>query len=187
MVEGEETKRIGKEKEAQVINPGLFTSQTDKWNTPKDLLEFLYQVFEFDLDPCSDRLTGDGPNVKAKAHYIEHGLELPWAGVCYANPPYGREIPKWVAKAAASTSDDAETVVCLLPARTDTRWWQDCIPLATLVTFIKGRLKFSDHENPAPFPSAIVVFGKVSQLQAVHLSKLGWTVYANHANVDGKD
>jgi site-specific DNA-methyltransferase (adenine-specific) len=73
------------------------------------------------------------------------------------NPPYGREIGQWVKK-AYNESRNGATVVCLLPARTDTAWWHDYVlPMAT-VTFIRGRLKFGDSKNSAPFPSAVAVF-----------------------------
>jgi hypothetical protein len=72
------------------------------------------------------------------------------------NPPYGRSIGKWVTK-AYEESLKGTPVVCLLPARTDTSWWQDyCVK--GLVKFVRGRLKFGDGRNSAPFPSAIVIF-----------------------------
>ena len=156
-----------------MINNGLFSSNTGKWNTPHSLLEKLYEVFAFDLDPCSD--SKDTPNVKAMFHYTEEddGLSRPWFGAVYVNPPYGRQIGKWIKKAATC---NAETVVCLLPARTDTRWWQGHVPNASCVVFIRGRLKFGGATNSAPFPSAIVVFGKISPKQRQLLSELGWLV-----------
>ena len=125
------------------------------WETPPDLFDALAAEFgPFDLDPCGHALSY--VSGQCGTYYAHGGLEKPWHGQVFVNPPYGREIPKWVAKAAASVNDTAETVVCLLPTRTDTRWWQDCVPLATLVTFIKGRLRFSDHKNSAPFPRSII-------------------------------
>lgn len=156
-----------------MINPSMFTSETDKWNTPKWLLEHLYEVFTFGLDPCSDKGTFENPNVKAFVHYTIKGLERHWFGDVFMNPPYGREIPKWFARAATS---EAKTVVCLVPARTDTRWWHNHIKAASFIVFIKGRLKFGNATNSAPFPSAIVVFGKITSAQEQHLAKLGWSV-----------
>ena len=156
-----------------MINAGLFSSNTGKWNTPKPLLEKLYTEFDFDLDPCSD--SKENPNVKARIHYTEEddGLSQAWFGVVYMNPPYGREIGKWVYLAATC---NAKTVVCLLPARTDTRWWQDNVPGAPFVVFIRGRLRFGNATNSAPFPSAIVVFGEINSEQKKLLSGLGWAV-----------
>lgn len=74
------------------------------------------------------------------------------------NPPYGREIGKWVEKAKLSSITNLATVVCLVPARTDTKWWQENVKCASEVFFIKGRLKFGNAKNSAPFPSAILVF-----------------------------
>ena len=70
------------------------------------------------------------------------------------NPPYGREIGKWVKKASESNA----TVVCLLPARTDTRWFHDYIYGKAEIRFVRGRLKFGNSKNTAPFPSMVVVF-----------------------------
>ena len=75
------------------------------------------------------------------------------------NPPYGREIPKWVEKAYESAKSGEATVVCLLPSRTDTKWWHDHVMKADTIRFIKGRLKFDGHKNSAPFPSVIAIFG----------------------------
>jgi hypothetical protein len=110
------------------------------------------------------------PNVNAAHHYFAGGLDLPWFGTVFINPPYGREISKWFHKAATCK---AETVVCLVPARTDTAWWQDNIVYSSFVVFIRGRLKFGESTNSAPFSSAIVVFGKIHYGQREHLTKLG--------------
>jgi site-specific DNA-methyltransferase (adenine-specific) len=78
------------------------------------------------------------------------------------NPPFGYEIPRFVHKAWLEANDDAEIVVCLLPARVDTRWWHEYVMTASEIRFIKGRLTFGkdgvDAVSPAPFPCAIVVF-----------------------------
>ena len=77
--------------------------------------------------------------------------------MCWMNPPYGREIAAWVAKAYRSAKENGATVVCLLPARVDTRWWHDYCAKGE-VFFVRGRLKFGGSENSAPFPNAVVVF-----------------------------
>lgn len=157
------------------INAGLFSSDTGKWNTPQSLLEKLYTVFSFDLDPCSD--SKEHPNVRACIHYTEEddGLSKPWCGVVYMNPPYGRKIGRWLHKAVTC---GAETVVSLVPARTDTAWWQDNVPWASFVVFIRGRLCFGKATSGAPFPSALVVFGQIDPEQKLSLSGLGWAVYS---------
>ena len=136
------------------MNKGLFTSNTDLWSTPQWLFDKLNEQYSFDLDPCA---TDD--NAKCKKYYTkeQNGLEQEWIGNVFMNPPYGREIGKWIAKAYESSLNGA-TVVCLLPSRTDTKWFHDyCVK--GKIEFIKGRLKFGDGKNPAPFPSMIVVFG----------------------------
>ena len=131
----------------------MFSSATPEWETPQDLFDRLHEVFHFTLDVCATR-----ENAKAPAYFDKgvDGLAQPWTGTCYMNPPYGREIGKWVQKAYESGKAGA-TVVCLLPARTDTKWWQQYCKKGE-VHFIKGRLKFGGSKTGAPFPSAIVVF-----------------------------
>ena len=85
------------------------------------------------------------------------GLRASGGGRNFVNPPYGREIPKWVYKGYEEWKK-GKLVVFLIPSRTDTKWWHDYIMKATEIRFIKGRLKFDDQKNSAPFPSAIVVF-----------------------------
>ena len=97
-------------------------------------------------------------NAKCAKYYTEEmdGLSQEWRGVCWMNPPYGRTIGKWMKKAYESSLEGA-TVVCLVPARTDTNWWHD-YAMKGDIEFIKGRLKFGGSKNSAPFPSAVVVF-----------------------------
>lgn len=135
------------------MNQGLFTSATDEWATPQDFFDRLNAEFDFDLDPCST----DG-NAKCARHFTrqEDGLTQKWTGTVYMNPPYGREIGKWVRKAYESAQGGA-TVVCLLPARTDTAWWHDYCAKGE-ARFIRGRLKFSGSKSNAPFPNVVVIF-----------------------------
>jgi hypothetical protein len=126
------------------VNRGLFTSLRGDWKTPRALYQALDAEFCFDYDPCPVRPKIDG-------------LESDWRKVNFVNPPYGREITKWIQK-GYEESLKGKIVVFLLPSRTDTRWWHDYIMKANEIRFIRGRLKFDDQKNPAPFPSAIVVF-----------------------------
>jgi len=81
------------------------------------------------------------------------------------NPPYGREIGHWMKKAATESKKNDALIVCLVPARTDTAWWHDwVIPHASTIEFVRGRIKFGGHMNSAPFPSAVVVYGKAASL-----------------------
>lgn len=132
----------------------MFSSKTDLWETPQDFFEKLDQEFGFELDVCALP-----ENAKCSRYFspMDDGLEQDWTGVCWCNPPYGREIEKWVKKAYISAIEGA-TVVMLLPARTDTRWFHDWIYGKTEIRFIRGRLKFGGAEHGAPFPSMVVVF-----------------------------
>lgn len=129
----------------------MFSSKTDLWGTPQDLFDELDAEFHFDLDVCALP-----DNAKCKRYYTPEmdGLSQKWGGCCWCNPPYGRQIGKWVRKAAESGT----TVVMLLPARTDTKWFHDYILGKAEIRFLKGRLKFGGCNNSAPFPSMVVVF-----------------------------
>jgi phage N-6-adenine-methyltransferase len=141
------------------MNNGLYTSNTDLWATPQDFFDKLNAFWKFDLDVCALP-----ENAKCKKYFTpqDDGLKQHWDGVCWMNPPYGREIGKWMAKAYTASAYGA-TVVCLVPARTDTKWWHD-YAMKGQIEFIKGRLKFGNSKNSAPFPSAIVVFQSFSEL-----------------------
>jgi phage N-6-adenine-methyltransferase len=131
-----------------------FHSDTDQWSTPDDLFDDLDVVFHFTIDVCAD-----ATNAKCQTYFTKEmdGLKQRWDGICWCNPPYGRDIIRWVQKAFEASLYGA-CVVCLLPARVDTRWWHEYVTAATDIRFIKGRLKFGSQRNSAPFPSAIVVF-----------------------------
>lgn len=142
-----------------MLTSGLTSSNTDEWATPQDLFDTLNATFHFTLDPCATL-----ENAKCAKFYTKEqdGLKQDWGDeVIWCNPPYGREIGKWIQKCAKHRG----VAVMLVPARTDTRWWHSYIdknPDAHIY-FIKGRLKFGDGKNPAPFPSAIVVYTNWSQ------------------------
>ena len=129
------------------MNRVLFKSETVEWPTPKALYDKLHAEFDFDFDPCPIENT-EGNGLAP--------LFVSWKGRrVYCNPPYGPEIRKWLERAR-----EAVLAVYLLPARTDTRWFHDlCLPFATEIRFIRGRLKFGDATNSAPFPSMLVIFG----------------------------
>ena len=134
----------------------MFSSATDNWATPQAFFDELNAEFHFDLDVCADEI-----NHKCDKYYTKEqdGLTMPWKGIVWCNPPYGREIGKWVRKALFASVGGA-TVVMLIPARTDTKWFHDYIYKRDNVEirFVKGRLKFGNSKNSAPFPSMVVVF-----------------------------
>ena len=137
------------------------SSQGEEWHTPPDLLEKLYRLVEFDLDPCSPAQ----PNVKTKVHFTksDDGLSLEWFGNVFLNPPYGSGLKHWIAKAHTEQSN-TQTIWALIPSRTDTQWWHNHIAGHADVFFLKGRLRFSKSGTAAPFPSALVIWGATSPL-----------------------
>jgi phage N-6-adenine-methyltransferase len=133
--------------------PG-YSSDTDNWATPQDFFNLLDREFHFEVDVCSSE-----ENAKCPRYFTieDDGLAQEWRGACFMNPPYGRTIGAWIEKAYLSSLEGA-TVVCLVPARTDTAWWHDWAMQADEIRLVRGRLKFGRGTAPAPFPSAVVVF-----------------------------
>lgn len=132
----------------------MFSSKTDMWATPQDFFDKLNEEFNFTVDVCAIP-----ENAKCEKFFTPeiNGLKQEWTGVCWCNPPYGREIGKWVEKAYIASTWGA-TVVMLLPARTDTKWFHEYIYNKAEIRFIKGRLNFGNSKTAAPFPSMVVIF-----------------------------
>lgn len=139
------------------ITKGLFTSETPEWATPAKFFQELDKEFHFDLDPCST-----DENAKCERHYTidTDGLKQDWGGArVFCNPPYGRELPKWVKKCYEESRKPNTLVVMLIPARTDTSYFHDYIyHKAREIRFIRGRLHFNEAKQAAPFPSMVVIF-----------------------------
>ena len=134
----------------------LFSSKTVEWSTPEGFYEELDKEYGFTLDPCAD-----SENAKCARYYTKEddGLSKSWGGErVFCNPPYGRDIKHWVKKAYEESLKPDTLVVMLIPSRTDTVYWHDYVMRAREVAFVRGRLKFGGSPNPAPFPSAVVVF-----------------------------
>lgn len=132
----------------------LFSSRTDDWSTPQEFYDSLNAEFGFTLDPCAD-----DTNHKCEKYFtkVQNGLVQDWRGErVYCNPPYGRGISEWVAKCA----NHEGLAVMLIPARTDTKWFHQFVYKKpnVEVRFVKGRLKFGNSSNSAPFPSMVVIF-----------------------------
>ncbi len=152
----------------------MFSSKTEKWDTPQWLVGDLATVFDWDLDVCAER-----PNVCYR-YYTEaqDGLDSPWGDLNWCNPPYGRGdkgCAPWLER--ATTLRHGKATVFLIPARTDTRWWHNHVWIASQIVFIKGRLTFGEAENSAPFPSAFMVIGEINPDQRDKLASYGWSIY----------
>jgi len=134
----------------------IFSSASGEWTTPPDLFAELDREFRFNLDAAATEENALRTRYFTRA---DDALAQRWTGRVFCNPPYGRSVGSWVRKARASVeSGDAEVVVMLLPARTDTAWWHDHVVHAAEVRFLRGRVRFGDAASGAPFPSAVVVF-----------------------------
>jgi site-specific DNA-methyltransferase (adenine-specific) len=133
----------------------MFSSKRMDWETPQDFFDKLNVEFHFTLDPCANE-----QNAKCKKFYTieQDGLAQSWQGeIVFCNPPYGRELSKWVEKAYKESRKPNTIVVMLIPARTDTKYFHQYIYKKSEIRFIKGRLKFGNSTNGAPFPSMVVV------------------------------
>ena len=140
----------------------LFSSKSELWSTPQDLFDELNKEFHFNLDPCAT-----SENAKCAEFFTKEqdGLQKNWGGYnVFCNPPYGRTIGKWIQKAYQESQKPETLVVCLVPARTDTRWFHDYVLGKAEIRFIKGRLKFSNYEKLAPFPSMLIIYRKEREI-----------------------
>jgi len=130
------------------------SSEKMDWETPQDFFDELNKEFNFTLDVCATK-----ENRKCHTFISAKSLEIDWTTVStgwkWMNPPYGRKIGEWIKKAS-----EERKVVALIPARTDTKYFHDYIykKKNVEIRFIKGRLKFGNSKNSAPFPSMIVIF-----------------------------
>lgn len=149
----ERQRRHRKAKQAQL--KVYHRSLSEEWETPQPLFDALRAEFVFTVD-----VAATSENAKCARYFTRetNGLLQSWAHeICWMNPPYGRALALWIEKAYSSTQEGA-TVVCLIPARTDTQWWHTYIEGYAEVRNVQGRLKFSGAKYNAPFPSVVVIF-----------------------------
>lgn len=154
------------------------SSETVEHYTPADILKTVRLIFGDipDLDPCSN--SHESPNVEARHHFTrdDDGLQQPWSGRVFMNPPYGDEIVQWIRKLREEWSRGGVTeAIALLPARPDTEWFElltaDTDDL--VMCFLRGRVTFIGNENPAPFPSMLAYFGPKQDVCAGSFTGLG--------------
>lgn len=146
-----------------MITSGLFTSNDSTWTTPPDFFAELHKEFNFTLDAAALKSSAVVPNYLGPDHDLlwrRDALQVEWDGASeggwiFLNPPYGRVIGNFMNKANEEVKKGAK-VVALVPARTDTNWWHNYV-IQHEVRFIKGRLKFGNSKQGAPFPSAVVI------------------------------
>ena len=137
------------------LNSGRFSSSSDEWETPQYVFDILKQEFNFQIDVCATH-----ENAKCKKYFTkeEDGLAQEWSPYrCWMNPPYGKNIKQWMRK-ALNESKKGALVICLIPSRTDTKWWHEIAMKSAEIRFIEGRLSFGNEKQSAPFPSCVVIF-----------------------------
>ena len=136
----------------------MFSKKSDEWETPQALFDLLDKEFHFELDAAATP-----QNTKCESFFVLpecNALIINWHEldelVYWLNPPYSN-VSEFIKKAYEESLNDL-IVVCLVPSRTDTKWWHEYVMKAKEIRFIKGRLKFGDSKNSAPFPSCVVIF-----------------------------
>ena len=137
------------------LTSGLFTSRTEEWETPLYVFLSLNKEFNFQIDVCAT-----SENAKCKVFFDKSvdGLKREWSPFkCWMNPPYGKNISSWMKKAFEESQRGA-LVVCLIPSRTDTKWWHQWVMKSAEIRFVSGRISFGNSKQSAPFPSCIVIY-----------------------------
>ena len=137
------------------LTSGLFTSRTEEWETPSYVFLSLNKEFSFQVDVCAT-----SENAKCSVYFDKSvdGLKREWSPFrCWMNPPYGRNISAWMKKAFEESQRGA-LVVCLIPSRTDTKWWHQWVMRSAEIRFVSGRISFGNSKQSAPFPSCIVIY-----------------------------
>ena len=143
-------------------NEVMFSKKSDQWATPQEFYDKLNSEFSFTLDPCAD-----AKNNKCSKYFTmeNDGLKQSWAReIVFMNPPYSK-VKNWIQKAYEERKN--AVIVCLVPSRTDTKWFHEYCFHAKEIRFVKGRLKFGDSKNSAPFPSMVVVFAGTEQFPTI--------------------
>ena len=166
------------------LHEACLSSKKMDYSTPILFFDALNSVFNFEWD-----LAASPENALCKNYYTEQedSLKQDWKGTCWLNPPYGRALPKFVAKASCDAMDAETTIVMLIPVRPDRLWWEKYIWKAgderacVDICFVRGRLRFGGEVNQAPFPSAVVVFSRdgipISKLTALVQLDIGHWIY----------
>lgn len=133
----------------------MFTAKQSNWATPHYIYSFLDRIFYFEHDLCAD-----DSNAKSDSFITKRtdAFSVEWNGSCFMNPPYGKQIKNWVRKAYLEGSREGNTIVCLIPSRTDSSWWHDYVMKSAEIWFIRKRIKFQGAKYNAPFPSCVVIF-----------------------------
>jgi len=136
----------------------LMSTGAEEWGTPWKLFDRLHEIFLFDLDAAASKENAKRPRFYTKE---QDALRIDWKAenAVWLNPPYGRNMIVWIKKAHYEAQLLSVPIVCLVPARTDTKWFQLAAQHANTIIFLPGRLKFEGGgKGPAPFPSALIVF-----------------------------
>jgi len=161
----------------------MFSKKSDEWATPQEFYDKLNEIFGFTLDPCATH-----ENHKCDKYFTmeDDGLAQSWSGeTSFVNNPYSAN-KQWSQKCVEEGLKEDTLVAMLLPARVETRFFQDLLfPNSRYVLFVKRRLKFGGHKNSAPFPSAlcIITTREILPEQLLKLKELGRVLIEERNNI----
>ena len=127
-----------------------------EWETPQDFFETLNREFNFTLDACANN------DNKKCSNYISpeiDSLKHKWIGRIWLNPPFTKDIYKWIKKAYESSQNGSLVVVLMQGRSSDTKGWHEYVMKADEIRYIKGRLAFAKHGKiyNVPHMSCIVL------------------------------
>lgn len=137
----------------------LHSTGKDDWETPPKLFDLFNGIYSFTLDAAA---SAENRKCEAYLSKADNALRRDWWGRVWLNPPYSRDVGKWINQAARQVErGNAELVACLVYARTETVWWHDVVMRkASEIVFLRGRVRFTGAPAGAPAPSVVVVFSR---------------------------
>jgi phage N-6-adenine-methyltransferase len=147
-----------------------FKSNDVVYSTPIKLFDYINKEFNFKLDVCALP-----ENSKCNKYFTPEidGLIQDWKGVCWMNPPFNKDLKKWVLKAHSESKNNNSIVCCLIPVRSNTVWWKD-VCLDAEIRFIIGEVNFNNLERGLWLPMCFMIFGtnKKGQFSYIDYKKI---------------
>jgi phage N-6-adenine-methyltransferase len=135
-------------------------SKSIEYSTPLEIVEPLIKEYNLTKDVCASSLNCKLPDYWTKN---DNALLKQWTGNCWLNPPFNRELGKWVKKAHSETIKNGGTKVCLIPVRSNTKWWAEVSKDAE-IRFINGEVNFNNQVRGLWLPLCILIFGELANV-----------------------
>ena len=145
----------------EIIGRMVGTSKSIEYSTPLAIVQPLIEEFDLKLDVCASAVNHKLPDYFTK---FDNALIKKWHGNCWMNPPFDRNLGKWVKKAHYESQTTTGTKVCLFPVRSNTNWWNEVCPDAEL-RFINGEVNFNDEPRGLWWPMCVMIFGEMAKVK----------------------